>query len=84
VAVKIRLARFGSKKRPVYRMIVSDERNPRDGRFIERVGWFDPRLKTQEALKINLERIDHWIQLGAQTSEKVASLIQRARKSTTA
>ena len=84
MAVKIRLARFGSKKRPVYRMIVSDERNPRDGRFIERVGWFDPRLKTQEALKINLERIDHWIQLGAQTSEKVASLIQRARKSTTA
>ncbi|MCB9637644.1 MAG: 30S ribosomal protein S16 [Myxococcales bacterium] len=78
--VKIRLARYGSKKRPVYRVVVCDERAPRDGRFIERVGWFDPRMKTEGALKMDLERIQYWIGTGAQPSDKVRSLIERARK----
>ena len=81
--VKIRLARHGSKKRPIYRIVVSDIRNPRDGRFIERVGWFDPRA-SQDDLKMNLERVDHWISNGAQPTDKVASLIKRARREATA
>ncbi len=81
MSVKIRLARHGSKKRPIYRIVVADIRNPRNGRFIERVGWFDPRA-TQDDLKLNLERVDHWIGNGAQPTDKVAGLIKRARRAT--
>lgn len=81
--VKIRLARFGSKKRPVYRLIVSDIRSSRNGRFLERVGWYDPRA-AKDNLKMNLERIDYWISNGAQPSEKAAYLIKEARKSSPA
>ncbi len=77
--VKIRLARFGSKKRPIYRVVVADINSPRDGRFIERVGWYNPRLKEGD-LKMDLERIDYWLQKGAKPTEKVARLIKRARK----
>jgi small subunit ribosomal protein S16 len=79
MSVKIRLARFGSKKKPIYRVVVSDIRSPRDGRFIERVGWYDPRVQ-QNDLQINLERVDHWLQNGAQTTDKVERLIRRARR----
>jgi len=79
MATKIRLARYGSKKRPVYRIVVTDSRNPRDGRFIERVGWHDPRLESGD-LKMNLERVDYWLGTGAQTSDTVRSLIKRARR----
>ncbi len=81
--VKIRLARFGSKKRPIYRMVVSDIRAPRDGDYIERVGWFDPRSKKDDSLLVNLERVDHWLGHGAQPTPKAASLIKRARRSAT-
>jgi len=83
MAVKIRLARFGSKKRPIYRVVVSSSTAPRDGRFIERVGWFDPRSKADDSLKMNLERVQYWIGCGAQPTEKVANLIKRAQKATT-
>lgn len=79
MSVKIRLARFGSKKRPVYRVVVADIRSPRDGRFIERVGWYDPRLQKDD-LKMDLERVDYWVSNGAQPTDKVKSLIKRARK----
>lgn len=78
MSVKIRLARFGSKKKPIYRIVVSDIRSPRDGRFIERVGWHDPR-KAKENLTLDLDRVDYWMENGAKPTDKVASLIRRAK-----
>ncbi len=79
--VSIRLARGGSKKRPFYHVVVSDSRSPRDGRYIERLGFFNPQARGQEEeLRIDYERIDYWISKGAQTSERVASLIKSSRK----
>ena len=80
--VKIRLARFGSKKRPIYRVVVSDIRAPRDGRFIERIGWYNPKMETVEGLKMDLERVDYWLGKGAQPTDKAGLLIKRARKQT--
>ena len=75
--VTIRLARGGAKKRPFYHMVVTDSRNRRDGRYIERVGFFNPSAKGQEVrLNVNVERIDHWVSKGAQTSERVAKLMK--------
>lgn len=79
--VSIRLARGGSKKRPFYHVVVSDSRSPRDGRYIERVGFFNPRARGQEeTLRLDNERIDYWVSKGAQTSERVAGLIKESRK----
>ena len=77
MAVKIRLARHGSKKRPFYRIVVADERCPRDGRFIEVVGTYDP---TKEPAKVELkkERLVEWLKRGAQTTDTVKSLFKRA------
>ncbi len=75
--VTIRLARGGSKKRPFYHMVVTDKRNARDGRFIERVGFFNPVATGQEErVRVDVERVDHWIGLGAQMSDRVAKLIK--------
>lgn len=82
--VIIRLSRGGAKKRPFYHLVVADSRKSRDGRFIERVGFFNPRAKGQEVrLKIELERISHWKDLGAQLSPRVASLIKELAKQPT-
>jgi len=79
--VSIRLARGGSKKRPFYHVVVSDSRSPRDGRYIERIGFFNPQARGQEQeLRIDDGRIDYWVSKGAQTSERVANLIKGARK----
>jgi len=79
--VSIRLARGGSKKRPFYHVVVSDSRCPRDGRYIERVGFYNPRARGQEQeLRLDDTRIDYWISKGAKPSERVASLIKGARK----
>lgn len=78
--VTIRLSRGGSKKRPFYQVVVADSRSPRDGRFIERVGFFNPVARGEaERLRLDLERVDHWISQGAQTSDRVKSLIKDAR-----
>jgi len=75
--VTIRMARGGVKKRPFYNIVVADSRNARDGRFIERVGFFNPGAKGQEErLRLDRERIEHWISKGAQTSDRVASLLK--------
>lgn len=75
--VTIRMARGGAKKRPFYQIVVTDSRNRRDGRFIERVGFFNPVARgTEERLRIDRERVDYWISQGAQTSERVASLLK--------
>ena len=79
--VTIRLARGGSKKRPFYHLTVADQRNPRDGRFIERVGFHNPVARGQEEVtRINMQRVDFWMEQGAQPSERVAGLIKAARK----
>jgi len=75
--VTIRLARGGAKKAPFYHMVVTDSRNRRDGRYIERLGFFNPVAKGQEErLRVNKERVDYWISKGAQTSDRVAKLLK--------
>lgn len=79
--VIIRLARGGSKKRPFFHLSVTDSRSARNGRFIERVGFFNPIARGQEErLRVNLERVDYWISQGAQLSERVAKLVQESRE----
>ncbi|MFC0180084.1 30S ribosomal protein S16 [Thorsellia kenyensis] len=80
--VTIRLARGGSKKRPFYQVVVTDSRNSRDGRFIERLGFFNPVASGQaETLRLDLDRINHWIGVGATVSDRVGQLIKEAKKS---
>ncbi len=79
--VTIRLARGGSKKRPFYHIHVSDSRNPRDGRYLERIGYYNPIASgDEERLKLDLERLDHWVGLGAQPSDRIAKLVKDLRK----
>ena len=79
--VSIRLSRAGAKKRPFYHLVVTDSRNRRDGRYIERVGYFNPLGKEhEENLRIDVERVDYWIGQGAQPSERVASLLKTHSK----
>ncbi len=80
MALKIRLARGGAKKRPYYRIVVADSRMPRDGRYIERVGVYNPMLGKDDPKRIELveERIRHWISVGAKPSDRVARFLGRA------
>jgi len=81
--VTIRLARHGAKKNPFYHITVADKTASRDGRFIERVGFYNPVAKGQsETLRIDLDRVDHWLAMGAQPTEIVRTLIKKGRKST--
>ena len=79
--VTIRLARGGAKKRPFYQIVVTDSRNARDGRFIERIGFFNPLAKGQaERIRLDLDRVTHWVGLGASVSDRVATLIKETQK----
>ena len=79
--VTIRLSRGGAKKRPFYHIHVADSRKARDGRYLERIGFFNPTASgNDERLRLDLDRVDHWVGLGAQTSDRVAKLIKEARK----
>ncbi|RXJ71041.1 30S ribosomal protein S16 [Veronia nyctiphanis] len=79
--VTIRLARHGAKKRPFYQVVVADSRNARNGRFIEKIGFFNPLAKGQEeALRLDLDRVNHWVGEGASVSDRVAKLIKDAAK----
>jgi len=77
MAVRIRLRRMGAKKAPFYRIVVADSRSPRDGRFIEELGYYDP-LKDPAVVKINEEKALEWLKRGAQPSETVRSLFNKA------
>ena len=79
MAVKIRLARHGSKKRPYYRVVVADARSPRDGRFIEEVGRYNP-LTTPKTISLDLEKIADWQVKGAQLTDAVAALVKAANE----
>ena len=77
MAVRIRLKRLGAKKAPFYRIVVADSRCPRDGRFIERVGFYNPMAAGQAVkLQVNLERVAYWQSKGAQLSDTVARLVK--------
>jgi small subunit ribosomal protein S16 len=80
MALKIRLSRGGAKKRPFYRIVVADSRKPRDGRFIERVGHYDPMLPREDPKRVvlNEERIRHWLSHGAQPSHRIAVFLSKA------
>ena len=79
--VTIRLARHGGKKHPFYHVTVAEKTAKRDGRFIERLGVFNPLARGgEEELRIDLERADHWLSVGAQPTERAAQLIARCRK----
>ena len=80
MALKLRLARGGTKKRPHYLIVVADSRSPRDGRFIEKLGTYNPLLPREHATRITLEkeRIAHWLSVGAQPSDRVAKFLAQA------
>lgn len=78
--VVIRLARGGSKKRPFYNVVVTDSRNRRDGRFIERVGFYNPVAnEKQERVRLNADRLNHWVAQGAQLTDAVAKLVNEQK-----
>ncbi|KUJ85117.1 30S ribosomal protein S16 [Ruegeria marisrubri] len=80
MAMKIRLARGGSKKRPFYRIVAADSRMPRDGRFIEKLGTYNPLLPkdSEERVKMNMERIQYWLDQGAQPTDRIARMLEAA------
>ena len=83
--VKVRLTRGGAKKRPFYHIIVTDQRNPRDGRNIERLGYYNPVASgADERIVLDTARVDHWVGVGAQMTDKVRALYKEAGKASTA
>jgi small subunit ribosomal protein S16 len=77
--VKIRLRRTGCNNNASFRVVAADERSPRDGKFLEILGWYEPK-REGENFKLNLERVAHWLSKGAQMSETVASMVKKAKK----
>ena len=79
MSLKIRLARAGTKKRPYYHVVIADARSPRDGRFIEKIGTYDPKLE-DKSKRVNLvtERVQHWLSVGAQPTDRVARFVDAA------
>ena len=77
MSLKIRLARGGTKKRPYYRVVIAESRMPRDGRFVEKVGIYDPMLP-KERVKLDVERIQHWLKMGALPTERVNVFLAKA------
>ena len=79
MAVKLRLTRTGARNAASYRVVAADVRSPRDGRFIETLGWYDPK-QTGHNFELKMDRIEHWTSQGAQASDTVKSLVKRARR----
>lgn len=80
MAMKIRLARGGSKKRPFYRIVAADSRMPRDGRYLEKLGTYNPLLPkdSEERVKMDMERIQHWLSKGAQPTDRISRMLEAA------
>ncbi len=77
MAVKIRLTRMGSKKKPFYRVVVADSRAPRDGKFIEQIGYFNPLVAEAEQVKLDVEKANKWLGTGAQPTDTVKALFKK-------
>ncbi|HHU53543.1 MAG TPA: 30S ribosomal protein S16 [Clostridiaceae bacterium] len=82
MAVKIRLKRIGAKKQPSYRVVVADSRSPRDGRFIEEIGFYNPLVEPAD-VRLDLEKVDQWIKNGAKPTDTVRALINKAKQADT-
>ena len=80
MAVKMRLKRMGAKKNPFYRIVVADAHSPRDGKFIEEIGYYNP-LKNPEEIKIDIQKVDKWISNGAQPTDRVKDIIKKVKES---
>ncbi|MFY0690383.1 MAG: 30S ribosomal protein S16 [Paracoccaceae bacterium] len=80
MAMKIRLARGGSKKRPFYRIVAADSRMPRDGRYVEKLGTYNPLLPkdSEDRVKMNMERVQHWLAQGAQPTDRISRMLEAA------
>ncbi|MEP2717554.1 30S ribosomal protein S16 [Pseudophaeobacter sp.] len=80
MAIKLRLARGGSKKRPFYRIVAADSRMPRDGRFVEKLGTYNPLLPkdSEERVKMDMERVQYWLGQGAQVTDRIARMLEAA------
>ena len=79
MSLKIRLARAGTKKRPYYHVVIADARSPRDGRFIEKIGTYDPKLEDKsQRVSLVTERVQHWLSVGAQPTDRVARFVDAA------
>ena len=78
MALKIRLARAGTTKRPYYHVVIADARSPRDGRFIEKVGTYDPKVEDSKRVNLVTERIQHWLSVGAQPTDRVLRFLDAA------
>ncbi len=78
MSVRIRLSRHGAKKRPFYRIVVSDSRSPRDGKYIEQIGTYDPNA-TAGGVKLDREKVEKWLKQGAQPSQTVSELLKRQK-----
>ncbi len=83
MSVKLRLSRVGAKKNPFYRVVVTDSRNPRDGKFIEHIGVYDP-TRTPVEIRFDMDRVNYWLSKGATPSETVGQLLDRAQQADTA
>lgn len=83
MAVKIRMKRIGAKNTPVFRIVVADNRSPRDGKFIEELGTYQP-LKKENNFTLDLERAQYWVSKGAQPSDTVASILRKAKRAVAA
>jgi small subunit ribosomal protein S16 len=83
MAMKIRLARGGSKKRPHYAIVAADSRMPRDGRFIEKLGTYNPLLPkdSEDRIKMDVERVQHWLSQGAQPTDRISRMLEAAGRS---
>ena len=79
MSVKLRLSRVGAKKNPFYRVVVTDSRSPRDGRFIEHIGVYDPN-RTPVEIRFDMDRVKHWISVGATPSDTVSELLKQVEK----
>lgn len=79
MAVKIRLRRMGSNKKPFFRVVATDERRPNGGRFLEALGWYDPKKKGTN-YELHLDRVDYWVSKGAIVTDTVCSLVKKGRK----
>ena len=78
MSVKIRLKRMGMKKKPFYRVVVADERSPRNGRFIEEIGYYDPMTEPAATIKIDAEKAQKWLKAGAQPTDTVRVLLKKS------
>ena len=83
MAVKVRMRRMGNNKKPFFRIVATDERSPQTGRYLENVGWYDPKLKDKNC-ELKLDRIEHWRSQGAIITPAVENLVRKLRRATAA